>query len=372
MITRETLYKRTSTGKIQIWFAEIDGNKFRTTSGQLDGKKTTSEWTITEAKNVGRANEKTAEEQAIAEVDSMYTKQRKKDYRDSIEDVDSIERFKPMLATKWQDLKNKIKETHVYAQPKLDGMRCIAMKSGLYTRNGEKIVSVPHVMEALKEAFQHNPHLILDGELYNHDLKDDFNKIVSCAKKLKPTEKDLQVSRQYIEYWVYDIHDPKNWSEGVDFEVRHPLLRIIHEHFTDNSIVRLTPTERIHIDDVDEHAAQCIENGYEGAMIRTKGPYQNKRSKFLIKWKEMMDEEFEIVDIQEGVGNRTGVAGRVILKLSDGREFASGPIGNFDYCERLLKEKDKYIGKKGTVVFQNYTPDGIPRFPKFKTVRDYE
>ena len=369
---RETLYKRTSTGKIQIWFAEIEGDKYRTTSGQQDGKKTTSDWTFTEAKNIGKANATTAEEQAIVAVESMYTKQRKKDYRDSVGDVDTIERFKPMLATKWQDLKDKIKETTVHLQPKLDGMRCIAKADGLWTRNGERLVSIPHIEEALKEVFKKYPNKVLDGELYNHDLKDDFNKIVSCAKKTKPTAEDLETSRLHIQYWVYDIHDPLKWGKEEVFEARHSFLSIIHTRYLDDTPIKLTPTAIVKTDMVDEHAAIWIELGFEGAMVRTPGPYQNKRSKFLIKWKEMMDEEFEIIDIQEGAGNRAGIASRIILKLPGGRTFAAGVIGNFDYSKWLLDNKNEYIGQSGTVVFQNYTPDGIPRFPKFKAVRNYE
>lgn len=112
-----------------------------------------------------------------------------------------------------------------------------------------------------------------------------------------------------------------------------------------------------------------IEAGYEGAMIRTTGKYENKRSNTLIKWKEFQDEEFDIVDIQEGDGNRSGMAARVVMRLSDGRTFSAGLIGNVDYCRQLLQERDEHVGKLGTVVFQNYTPDGVPRFPKFKSVR---
>lgn len=124
--------------------------------------------------------------------------------------------------------------------------------------------------------------------------------------------------------------------------------------------------------EVDDIALKYIEDGYEGAMVRLDAEYENKRSKNLIKWKEMQDEEFPIIDIQEGDGNRAGMAARVILALPDGRTFAAGMIGNVAFCRQFLIEKSLHIGKMGTVVFQNYTPDGVPRFPKFKAVRDYE
>jgi DNA ligase-1 len=362
-----TLYKRTTTGKVQIWFVEVDGDRYRTTSGQQDGKKVTTEWTIAKPKNEGKANATTGPMQAVAEVNAMYEKQYKRDYRNSVEEIDSIERFKPMLADKWGDRKDKITVNYVHMQPKLDGIRCIAKLDGLWTRNGERIHGAPHIYEQLMPLFDKMPDLILDGELYNHDFKDDFNAIVSCVKKTKPTEEDLKLSEERIQYWVYDMPSDTHFGE------RNKTMQNIIDFGLEakNSIV-IVQTAEVHKDDVDKTAAIYIEAGYEGAMVRLPGKYENKRSKTLLKWKEFQDEEFPIVDIQEGDGNRAGMAARVILSLPDGRTFAAGLIGNVDYCKKVLADKDKHIGKSGTVVFQHYTPDGVPRFPKFKTIRDYE
>lgn len=369
MVTFPTLYKRTTTGKIQIWFVEVEGDRYRTTSGQIDGKKVTTEWTVAKPKNTGKANATTGAQQAVAEVNAMYEKQRKRDYRDSIDQVDQIERFKPMLADKWGDRKHKVTETYVHMQPKLDGIRCIAKADGLWTRNGERIHGAPHIHEQLQPLFNKIPDLILDGELYNHEFKDDFNAIVSCVKKTKPTEEDLKLSAERIQYWVYDMPSDKNFGERN--KIMQNIVDIGLAGEADNAIV-ITSTAEVHKDDIDKHAAIYIEAGFEGAMVRLPGKYENKRSKTLLKWKEFQDEEFPIVDIQEGDGNRAGMAARVVLSLPDGRTFSAGLIGNVDYCKQLLLNKDKHIGEMGTVVFQHYTPDGVPRFPKFKTIRDYE
>ena len=369
MVTFPTLYKRTNTGKVQIWFVEVEGDRYRTTSGQMDGKKVTTEWTIAKPKNTGKANATTGAQQAVAEVNAMYEKQYKKDYRNSVEEIDAIERFKPMLADKWGDRKDKITENYVHMQPKLDGMRCIAKKDGLFSRNGERIISAPHIHEQLQPIFNRYPDIILDGELYNHDLKDDFNTIMSCVKKTKPTTEDLEQSANLIQYWVYDMPSDKHFSERN--KIMQNIIDVGMTGEADNSIV-IVSTAEVHKDDVDKYASIFIEAGFEGAMVRLPGKYENKRSKTLLKWKEFQDEEFTIVDIQEGDGNRAGMAARVVLTLGDGRTFSAGLIGNVDYCKQLLADKDKHIGKPGTVVFQHYTPDGIPRFPKFKTVRDYE
>ena len=183
MIVHPTIYKRTSSGKVQIWFMESDGDRYRTTSGQRGGKKVTSEWTVAKPKNEGKANATTAEEQALAEVSYAYTNKLDRDYRRELDSIDVETRIKPMLATKWADRKNKI-PAMVHMQPKLDGMRCIASKSGLWSREGKPILGAPHIHEGLAEVFALYPNLVIDGELYNHELKDDFNKIISCRSSL--------------------------------------------------------------------------------------------------------------------------------------------------------------------------------------------
>lgn len=358
-----TIYKRTSGGKIQIWYAEIDNDRYRTVSGQEDGKKVVSEWTYAKPKNVGKSNATTAEEQAIAQVEAIYEKRLARDYRRSIEDVDIPLYFSPMTALKWQDRKNKIEDKVVYIQPKLDGMRCIAKADGLWSREGKLILGVPHINECLAKLFENNPDLILDGELYNHAFKDDFNSIISACKKQTPTEEEKANARNVIQYHVYDVPSEDKFADRFDYLYSLPF---------DNEYLHKVETLMIDIDHVDGFADAFIEDGYEGAMIRLNAPYENKRSKSLIKWKEMTDEEFPIIEVLEGEGGRAGIAASVVCGLGDGSTFRAGIIGNVDFCREMLNEKEQYIGKLATIVFQNYTPDGKPRFAKFKAVRDYE
>lgn len=362
MITHPTLYKRTNTGAVQIWFAEVDGGQYRTTSGQINGKKTSSGWVVCEPKNVGRANATTAEEQAVSEVEALYKKRLEKEYRESIDDIDTQTFFQPMLATKWDDRKDKVSGT-VYMQAKLDGIRCIAKKDGLWTRQGKKIVNARHIEARLEELFENDPELVFDGELYNHQLKDDFNAIVSCVKKQKPTAAEIADSARMIQYHIYDLP-----SEDDLFVQRSLALLMLSGSFEGKSL-QLVETHEVPVDQVDEMAMKLIEDGYEGAMVRLNALYENKRSSNLIKWKQFRDEEFEIVDVLPGRGHKADKAASILLRMEDGRTFNAGVIGNDEYSAALLLDKDNAIGKKGTVVFFQYTPDNVPRFPKFKGVR---
>jgi ATP-dependent DNA ligase len=192
------LYSRSTTGKVCTWEIEINQNKYRTISG-FDGMKlTTSEWTTCDAKSYC-----TAEEQALKEATAIH---RKKMETGSFEDINQIDNkvfFEPMLAHKYEDYKTKIKFP-LASQKKLDGVRSIIKKDGMWSRTGKQIVSAPHIFESLKPLFETNPDLILDGELFALKESCDFNKIISCVKKTKPKPEDLVESEKYIQYWIYD------------------------------------------------------------------------------------------------------------------------------------------------------------------------
>lgn len=361
------LYKRAKSGKVLIWYMEQDGANYRTISGIKDGKLVITDWTVAKPKNVGKKNETTDVEQATLQIESIYMKQLKSDYFYNINDIDNETYFHPMLAKNWKDEKKKITYEFMDAQPKLDGMRCIATKSGCFSRNGERWMTTRSIEEALKPIFDETPDLIIDGELYNHAFKHDFNKISSLIKKTKPTEEDLVESAKYLEFWVYDIY-----SDYIAWEGRK---RILEEFFAKTTPpIVLTPTVRIRVEEADAIGYDFLDQGFEGAIFRLDdyGYEKDKRSKGLLKWKVFEEEEFPIKDIVEGEGNRSGMAASVLLTNPEGKEFSAGVIGNETYLKWLLENKAKFIGLPGTVVFQNYTPDGIPRFGKFKIVRDYE
>lgn len=376
---KKTLYKRTSTGAIQTWWMELDGAKFRTLSGQLNGAITTSEWTLCKGKNIGRSNETSPEEQALAEVEAKYTLQRKKGYRDSADAAKESDRFQCMLATKFDERKDKVlnkagnvlqydpQRDHnpgVYVQPKLDGLRCIANKDGLWSRQGNKIVSAPHIEALLAPIFAKRPELILDGELYNHFLKEDFNKIVSLVKKLKPTEEDLAASAEMIQYWVYDglIEDRSERFYTRFHEDIAPLI----DGLGHASMCAVPTNYCNNIGQIDSCYEDWLLDGYEGMMIRLDLAYEQKRSSTLMKRKEFQDAEFELLKVEEGVGNAAGMAKVAHLKLKGDKTFKADIVGDREMLRKMLAKAPSVIGKKTTIVFQNYTPDGVPRFGKLK------
>lgn len=358
-----TLYKFDTKGKVREWRMEVSGNQYRTVAGLQDGQQVTSGWTTAIGKNIGRANETTPEQQAILEVEAQYKKKSSGEYHNNLKNISKgAKYFKPMLATKWEKRKDKIKyENQIFVQPKLDGIRCLFSADGPYSRTGKPIVAIPHIEELLAPLFEAYPDAVLDGELYNHELKEDFNEIVSMVRKTKPELEDIKKSAEMVEYHVYDFPGmlDSSFSDRLN-----ELERLIAE-FNLDGVVKLVDTIIANNEqDVDDSYGEFLEDGYEGGIIRLNDIYHQKRANSLIKRKDFEDAEFTIIRIEEGNGNWAGVAKRVFFKNDlDGREVGAGLKGSREYAKHVLDNKESYIGKEVTVQFFTRTPDGVPRFP---------
>jgi DNA ligase-1 len=361
------LYSRTSTGAVQSWEIEVQGDRHRVTSGQIDGQKVVSEWTVCQAKNVGRSNETSPEDQAAFEAKSKWKKKIDSGYKEDLGKIDDIEFIEPMLAKSFEDYADDLKYP-VFSQPKYDGIRCIATQGALKSRGGKPFSSVPHIAAALESLFDELPGLALDGELYCDKFANDFNRICSLVKKSKPSNEDLKESAAAIQYWVYDIASGAGRST---FSERHAFLKKILSGRP--SCIRIVPTTAIHNrQQLDAAYDSYMEAGYEGQMVRLDWVYENKRSKALLKRKEFKDEEFLILDVIEGDGNKSGMAASMLLRNVAGQQFNSNIKGDREYLRGLLKSRQDLLGKLATVKYFNLTPDGIPRFPYVIAIRDYE
>jgi DNA ligase-1 len=361
IINHERIYKRDSKGKIRVWWIERTGSAYRTNAGIKDGSIVTSNWTEVKPHNVGRSNETNHIQQTLLEVESEYRKKLSQGaYYDNIADIDNVGYVQPMLAYKWGERKIKPSEWgNMYSQPKLNGMRCIASEAGMFSRRGKPIVSVPHIWEELQPYFRKNPGVIFDGELYNHDLKEDFETIMSICRKSKLSSIDLEQSK-LIQYHTYDLPSVPLHN----FKERDDILEDILGDTNQSDVIQKVLTDTI---ENEEHLHQLFQQylrwKYEGQMVRMNEPYSNKRSKALMKHKEFINEEFTIVDIVEGIGNWSGHAKSVTCAKQDGTKFGAGIKGNKAFAKKLLEDADLYRGGETTIEFFCYTNNNIPYLP---------
>lgn len=373
------LYKKGNDGLISQWTVEILDNKFRSHSGVVNGVITINDWTVCEPKNIGKSNETTSDEQAKKEAEALYQKKINKGYTSNILESDKKKYFEPMLAQKYEDRKNEI-EFPIYSQPKLDGVRCIIKKDGMWTRNGKPIISVPHIFDEVKFLFDIYPDLVLDGELYCNKFNNDFNKIISLVRKTKPTENDLKESK-VVEYWIYDIASEHSFMARNVYLLDNIFTKIwdkegdVRDSYDGlGTKCTFVPTIILYSHmQIEKQLERYIEQGYEGQMLRIgHSLYENKRSKNLLKHKNFQDDEWEILGIEEGKGVRTGTIGKMLFKTKEGKDFASNLKFDYDTLKEMWNNRYKYIGQKATIKYFNLTPDGIPRFPYVITIRNYE
>lgn len=365
------LYKRSNSKEhINQWQIEVQGCMFRTTTGFVDMKMFTGDWTVCSPKNVGKKNATTAEEQALFEAKSLWQKRKDLGYWEDINDCDKKVFFQPMLAQDYDKRKDKIKFP-ILSQPKLDGIRCIVKSDGMWTRNGKEIISAPHIYENLKHIFEKQPDLILDGELYTSNEDVDFNTIISCVRKTKPTKADLELSKQYIEYWMYDLYDGVN----KPYEGRHDgLIDLVRDYELSLSTYKVVGCYELdNVDQINEKLSYYVGLGFEGQILRDPNSfYENKRSNGLLKHKTFHDEEFKILAINEGVGKFANKAATMSFQTSIGVKFDATINGTMEYLEEIWSNKDSLIGKLATVKYFEETTDGSLRFPKVISVDRFD
>lgn len=354
----KTLYKNTSLGQLQSWQIVVEGNTYYTIEGinQLSQSKPTA----CVGKNIGKISETTPEQQALLEARSLYQKKLDKGYSEDTPQATKF--FEPMLAFEREKYEKLLFTVPTYVSRKYDGVRIIVDGDGTLTsRNGKPIVSCPHL--SVKG-------FLLDGEAYNHDYKEDFNKIISLVRKTKPTQEDLEESAEKIEYHVYDYPA----IPGV-FSTRYNRLSLDFAQGKFPSYFKLVEAYRVYsLEEIEKYHEQFLSEGFEGTMIRLDlGPYENKRSKQLLKYKNFKDAEFLILDVEEGLGNRSGMAGKLICLLPNGNKVGVSMTGTQEFMAQVLKDKDKVIGKQATVKFFDWTPDkNSLRFPTLKHIIGYE
>ena len=278
------------------------------------------------------------------------------------------ENIKAMLAHKYNEDKA---DYPAFIQPKLDGVRCLFTAKGAFSRANNQFMNVEHIEQALKPFFAKNPTAILDGELYNHGLKDDFEKIISLVKKRKPTDIDKAEAAQLVQYHMYDVA-----SMTIATYVDRNLFILSEQSFRPHSCLQITKTQMAtDFDDAQKFHTNNLKLGYEGSIYRTpSGKYKGTRSWDLMKFKDFHDAEATIIDFVPGKGKREGTLGKFIMRDHEGVEFGCPPGKGYDYnaLAEMLENAAQYIGQWATFTYFERTKAGSYRHPHYKCLRNYE
>jgi len=262
-----------------------------------------------------------------------------------------------------------------FIQPKLDGVRCVIQAEWptpmqlhvkAYSRTGKEWKNIDHILKELYPFFCKFPDIILDGELYNHDLRDNFEKIISLVRKTKPTDEDRLEASKLTQFHCYDIIDEHlEFDDRIEFVNSTLMLLGDSIHIVDTM---LAPTES-QAKVTHEH---LLKMGYEGSIVRTNDTYACKRSHNLRKFKDFHDAEAEITGWVEGKGKRIGTIGKFTAVDSEGNAFGMPVMDKFKILQANFETMKDWVGETATFTYFERTKANSYRHPLFKALRDYE
>lgn len=343
------LYKKDSKGKIRFIEFQVDGDQFSYTSGEIGTDNPVTHSKICKAKNVGRSNETTPEQQAQLEMKAKIKNKLDRGYFKTISEAQNTEVILPMLAKDYFKEKSKIDWSNAYCQPKLDGNRALLFvknkKGKLISRQNKEFIHLSHITDKVNL-----PDGIYDGELYAHGYP--FSELMELIKK--------ECDNTVIKYYAYDM------ISNLSFKYRFMELMAVVDNLEH---IKLTSTVRVYSEkDLEKEYSTYIQEGYEGAMLRWgKEPYKMKaRSSNLLKYKKFIDIALPIIDIEPA--DQKPKWGVPVFEIN-GETFRAGTKLSHKEREDLLKNKDKYIGRTGEIRFFEYSKYGVPRFPVFCGIR---
>lgn len=352
-----SLYSKTSKGVLNVWTISTSGASINTEWGPVDGKLQKNS-VKAEGKNVGKANETTSKEQAELEAESKWKAQKRKKYYDTPDMAMGTVNIKPMRAYTLDDKRAAKLSFPVDAQPKFDGVRCMAYNNDdgsvrLMSRGG-KDYDVPLVAMELEGKIPTG--MCVDGELYIH------------GESLQSIRHLMADEDPRVIFVVYDYTClPANADTWAQREVS------LRTWFRNNHFITIELAETVvcqNMEDVKTSHDDWVGMGYEGAMVRTHtGKYKLAgKSTDLLKVKMFQDAEFQVV---RWTTSKDGVVLYTCIQ-EEGLEFDVRPVGTTEQRARMLKDADSHVGQLLTVKFQDRSDDNIPKFGVGKSFRPME
>jgi len=360
-MTLPTLYKTNARGSTQVINMTIDGPTYTRYWGQ-EGGKMQEKSTTAKAKNVGRSNETTPEEQAILEAKAVWTKKQDAGYSTSKQPTPSV--LLPMKVSVYQDHTNKVTYP-CFISPKLDGVnaeyRIVGDELKLFSRGGKEYPIPHHHIDEVKILLETLGTDSINGELYIHGqyLQD----IQSAVKKPKDLSSKLV-------FYVFDFPNIIG-----DYQTRCEYGYKIVEGLKLKSVAAISVGVARDSIDIEEAFNESVADGYEGLVIRNpKGLYKyNTRSLDVFKYKKAQDGEFEVksFDIDK---NGHPVFHCYINNIHVGTNctFKVKPKGTNEERLTMASKASSYIGKWLKVEYECLSKSGVPLKPVGITFREVD
>lgn len=249
-----------------------------------------------------------------------------------------------LLAHKWD---GETDPANFFLSEKKDGVRA-------YWNGREFISRQGNVYQAPAFFTQDLPKVPLDGELFKG--RKMFDETISIVKSGDSGDRWKEIR--------FEVFDAPN-HHGT-FEQRIECCKRIMAGAPHGSV--LEQTRCTSVSHLRQELARVEALGGEGVMLRRVGSkYEVGRSYTLLKVKSFVDCEVEVVGFVAGKGKFRGMIGSLQCRLPNGK-----PVDVGSGISDQLRKNPPQIGAVITIRYQELSKDGVPRFPVFVAMRNYE
>ena len=340
----KTLYARDNAGNIRVWSVEELDSGILMSHGVLNGSMQEKFEDVHEG-----LQSRSLAEQITSRAESRINKKIDSGYCYSLEEAENKPRTnslgfaKPMLAAKYSTVKN-IDLNNMWYQFKYDGNRMpVTNQCGIntpYSRQGKLIETIPEITEGIIMPESET----IDGEIYCHGQS--LQTIVSWVKR-------RQADTLRLRYHVYDIMMDAPYEERLACLMQMEL----------GEYAELVPTYKFDpkTQTIRGLLLDAIAKGYEGLILRQNDfSYEvGKRSKSLIKVKQFLDAEFQII------GMHLSKDGLPMIDFDTGRGTVSKVTAPGTMLEKQMhyENRGQLYGKYFNLEFANWTKDDRPFHP---------
>jgi DNA ligase-1 len=268
---------------------------------------------------------------------------------------------------------------HVIAEPKLDGVRIIAVCSlkkdrvAYYSRNGRQLYMFAHIDKEVRKFVQRAGDLyderfwqgtVLDGEMTH--LSGEFGLISGAIHTKDYTEFDARFS-------VFHAMPFETFDKGRDDVPMIERMRMCRKIIKGGKLKMIQHNVGIACksdEDVQQAYADHIRAGYEGTIVKlARYEWEGKRSFSWMKMKPQETYECIVKGVKLGKGKYEGTLGALVLDYN-GKECRTSGMTDAERDEMWrMHKRNKLKGRMVEVEAQLVTKAGALRHPRFKRFR---
>ena len=272
-------------------------------------------------------------------------------------------------------------EDRWFVSRKLDGVRCLTVidASGepkFFSRQGKEFLTLDHLKLDIKALGLKNT--VLDGEvcIVDQNGNEDFAGIIKEIKR-----KDHTIVKPY--YWMFDMLSMEDFnSKTSEITFGQRITDLLDLSLGKGlTLIGVLPQEICNDQIFSAMMAQSKANGWEGLMLRKDAAYKGKRSDEILKVKQMFDDEYIVVDLENDV-HRVIVDGAEVEELMlknviiehKGNQVRVGSGFSHEQRRHYFENPNEILGKQITVQYfeesQSKSGEYSLRFPVIKAVYD--